>query len=263
MPVLIAAIGALGLAVGSFINVVAYRVPAGLSLVRPGSQCPACGHPVRARHNVPVLGWLALRGRCFDCSAAIRIRYPVVELGTAVLFVVTAAELVRVDRTAAVPAFLVLASAGVALTLIDLDTHRLPDRIVAPSYAVFLLLLVIASAVDGNWTALGRAVVGGAACAACYLLLWLAVPAGIGFGDVKLSGLLGLALGYLSWPALAVGAFAAFLLGGLVGTALLLTGRRTRRARIAFGPFMVAGVWVALLTAQPVAASYLDLVRVA
>ena len=101
MPVLIAAIGALGLAVGSFLNVVAYRVPAGLSLVSPGSHCTSCGHPVRARHNVPVLGWVVLRGRCFDCSAAISVRYPLVEVGTAALFVLTAVVLVR-DRKSVV-----------------------------------------------------------------------------------------------------------------------------------------------------------------
>ncbi len=263
MPVLITAIGALGLVVGSFLNVVAYRVPAGISLVRPGSHCPACGHPVRARHNVPVLGWVVLRGRCADCAVRISARYPVVELATAVAFLLTAGQLARTDRVAAIPAFLFLASVGIALTLIDLDTHRLPDRIVAPSYPVLLALLATASAVSTDWASLARAVVGGAVCAGCYLLIWLASPAGMGFGDVKLAGLLGIALGYLSWPALAVGAFAAFVLGGLVGALLLVTSRRTRRARMAFGPFMVAGVWVALVAAQPIASSYLDLFRVA
>ena len=87
--------GALGLALGSFLNVVIARVPAGESIVRPGSRCSACGHPIRARHNIPVVGWLALRGRCFDCRTPISLRYPLVELGTGVLFVLVALLVAR------------------------------------------------------------------------------------------------------------------------------------------------------------------------
>ena len=260
MPVLIAAIGALGLAVGSFLNVVAYRVPAGLSLVSPGSHCPDCERPVRHRHNVPVLGWLALRGRCYDCSSRISAQYPLVEAATGLLFVVTVVQLAHLDRLVSAPAYLYLAAAGTALTLIDARTHRLPDRIVLPSYPVLLGLLTVTSAVTGDWSALVRGLVGAALSLAVYLLMWLVYPGGMGFGDVKLAGLVGMALAYLSWPALAVGTFAAFLLGGIVGTVLLVTTERSRRSRLAFGPFMVAGVWVALLLAQPIAASYLRLI---
>lgn len=263
MVVLVAAVTLLGLAVGSFLNVVVHRVPAGLSLVSPASRCPRCEHPIRARHNVPVLGWVALRGRCADCRAPISARYPLVELGTAVLFVLVTVQLVHLGRPAAVPAYLYLAAVGIALALIDGTSQRLPDRIVLPSYPVLLLLLTGASTVSGDWSSLGRALVGGAASLVCYGVLWFVYPQGMGFGDVKLSGLLGIALGYLSWSALAVGTFAAFVVGGVVGAALLAATRRGRRTAIAFGPFMVAGVWVAFLAGHPITQAYLGLARTA
>ena len=259
MPVLIGAVALLGLAVGSFLNVVIHRVPVGESLVSPGSHCPSCDHAIRARHNVPVLGWLALRGRCADCSARISIRYPLVEVGTAVLFVTTAVQLDHLGRLPSTPAYLYLAAAGIALALIDISSKRLPNAIVIPSYPVLLILLTGASAVSGDWHALLRALIAGAASLTVYFALWLAYPAGMGFGDVKLAGLLGIALGYLSWSALAIGTFAAFLVGGVVGVVLLAATHRGRKAAVAFGPFMVAGVWVAFLAGHPIAHAYLRL----
>lgn len=259
MPVLIGAVALLGLAVGSFLNVVVYRVPAGLSLVTPPSHCPSCDHPIRARHNVPVLGWLVLRGRCADCSAPISVRYPLVELGTAILFVITALQLRHLGRLPSTPAYLYLAAAGIALALIDGRSRRLPKSIVYPSYPVLLILLTGASAVSGDWSALLRAVIGCVVCFALYFACWFAYPAGMGYGDVTLSGLLGMALGYLSWSALVVGTFAAFLVGGIVGAVLLAATHRGRKAAIAFGPFMVVGVWVAFLASAPIAHAYLGL----
>lgn len=261
MLILIVVVALLGLAVGSFLNVVIHRVPAGESLVSPSSHCPSCGHPVRARHNVPVLGWLVLRGRCADCAAPISARYPAVELGTAVLFVVITVQLAHTGRLSAAPAYLYLAAVGVALAIIDLRSQRLPNVLVLPSYPVLLVLLAGASAVTGDWSALLRGLVAGAASLAGYLLLWLAYPRGMGFGDVKLAGLLGVALGYLSWSAVAIGTFAAFLVGGTFGVILLAATHRSRSAAIAFGPFMLAGVWVAFLASQPIAQAYLGLSR--
>jgi leader peptidase (prepilin peptidase)/N-methyltransferase len=150
-------IGVLGLLVGSFLNVVIYRVPRGESLLRPGSHCPQCDAAVRPWHNVPVLGWLLLRGRCADCRAPIGIRYPLVEVATALLFVAVTA---RFGATAALPAYLYLAAVGVALTMIDLDVLRLPDAIVLPSYAVGVVLLGAAAATTGDWPAALRALAG-------------------------------------------------------------------------------------------------------
>src|SRR5277367_6089083 len=112
--------GILGLLVGSFLNVVVYRVPAGQSIVRPSSHCPNCGNPIRNRHNVPVLSWLALRGKCADCSKSISARYPIVEALTGALFVVVTIRLANLHIVAALPAYLYFAAAGLALAAIDL-----------------------------------------------------------------------------------------------------------------------------------------------
>jgi leader peptidase (prepilin peptidase)/N-methyltransferase len=227
----------LGLLVGSFLNVVVWRVPRGESVVHPPSACPACGRPVRPRDNVPVLSWLLLRGRCRDCDSTISARYPAVELVTAALFTLVA---LRVEPWA-VPAYAYVAAIAVALALIDLDTHRLPDAIVLPSYPVLAALLALASWGTGDWPAFVRALIGGVALWVGYFALCLAHPGGMGFGDVKLAGLLGGALAWLGWGPFAVGAFGAFLLGGVFSIGLLATGRATRGSGIPFGPWMLGG----------------------
>jgi leader peptidase (prepilin peptidase)/N-methyltransferase len=251
--------GVLGLAVGSFLNVVIYRVPAGESVVRPASRCPSCGAEIRNRHNVPVFGWLALGGRCYDCKATISPRYPVVEATTGVLFAVVTLRILHLDLAPAAAAYLYLVAIGVALTMIDIDHKRLPDTIVLPSYAVLAALLVAASAASGDWWALARAGIGGAILFGLYFALAYAYPAGMGFGDVKLSGLLGGALAYLSWTTLVVGAFGGFLLGAVGGIAVMASGRGNRKTAIPFGPYMIAAAILALFVAHPVADSYLDL----
>jgi leader peptidase (prepilin peptidase)/N-methyltransferase len=155
LPLLIV-VALLGLAVGSFLNVVIYRVPRDESLVRPGSHCPHCGHVVRNRHNIPVLGWLFLRGRCADCAAPISIRYPLVEAGTAALFVAVAA---RFGLSWELPAYLYLAAIAVALAAIDLDVMRLPDKIVLPSYGVAVVLLAPAVLAEHSWGAATRGLI--------------------------------------------------------------------------------------------------------
>jgi leader peptidase (prepilin peptidase)/N-methyltransferase len=249
---LLGVVGLLGLAVGSFLNVVIHRVPRDESLVRPGSHCPHCGNAVRNRHNIPVLGWLLLRGRCADCSAPISVRYPLVEAGTAALFVAVTA---RFGLTAELPAYLYLAAVSVALAAIDLDVQRLPDAIVKPSYAVAVLLLLPTAVAGAGWE---PAVRGLAAALLLYAFYWLLswVPKGMGMGDVKLAPLLGFYLGWLGWSSLAVGAFAGFLLGGVVGIALLATRMASGRSRIPFGPFMLAGAFLAVFAAAPIADWY-------
>jgi len=260
---------ALGLALGSFLNVVVHRVPAGLSVVSPASACPRCAHPIRRRDNVPVLSWLALRGRCRDCATPISVRYPLVEAATAVLFVLvvvrflpagTPAGTVSAAGLLVLLAALLTAMAGsVALTLIDLDTHRLPNRIVLPAYPVLLVLLTLSSVLTGEWGALLRGLVGMAVLGGVYLLLALAVPRGMGLGDVKLAGVLGLVLAYLGWGPLAVGAFAGFLLGGTFGIVLLVVGRARRSTGIPFGPWMLLGAWVGAFAGGPIWDAYLRL----
>jgi leader peptidase (prepilin peptidase)/N-methyltransferase len=259
MPVLITFTALLGLAIGSFLNVVIYRVPRGESLVTPSSHCPACDQPIRNRHNIPIFGWLILRGKCADCHAPISVRYPLVELVTAVVFVAVAARMSTLDLLPTLPAYLYFAAIGIALALIDIDHHRLPNAIVLPSYPVVLVLLTIAAAWQHDWSSLLRAVESGAILYALYFLLAFAYPAGMGFGDVKLAGILGGLLGYLSWSALLIGGFAGFLLGAIVGVVVMASGRGNRKSALPFGPFMIAGALLAIFAADPIWSWYLDL----
>jgi leader peptidase (prepilin peptidase)/N-methyltransferase len=246
----------LGLAVGSFLNVVIHRVPRGESVVSPASRCPRCGTPIRARHNIPVLGWLILRGRCADCGTPISVRYPLVELGTGLLFAALTWRLDRLGRLPAVPAYLWFAAIGIALALIDLELRKLPNAIVLPSYPVIAVLLTGAAAWQNDWWPLARAGLGAAALFGFFLLLVLIAPAGMGWGDVKLAGLLGGVLGYLSWSALLIGGFSGFVLGAVVGVFAMAAGRAGRKTALPFGPFMIAGALLAIFFADPLAAAW-------
>jgi leader peptidase (prepilin peptidase) / N-methyltransferase len=254
MPqILLCVAGLLGLAVGSFLNVVIHRVPRDESVVRPGSHCPHCGSAVRGRHNVPVLGWLMLRGRCADCRAPISARYPLVEAGTATLFVAVTAKF---GLSWELPAYLYLAAVAVALAIIDLDVMRLPDRIVLPSYLVVPILLLPAMITQHSWSAGVRGLLAALVLYALYRLLavW-----GMGHGDVKLAPLLGLYLGFLGWSSVAIGAFAGFLLGGVFSALLIALRGAGRKTRVPFGPAMLAGALLAVFAAAPIADWYVTL----
>lgn len=272
--VIVGFVAVIGLAVGSFLNVVVYRVPAGLSVVAPASACPRCGHEIRPRDNVPVLSWLLLRGRCRDCATPISSRYPIVELVTAGFFAlvvlrfgpaVAAAQDGRVAAIATIElvAMLYLMAISVALALIDLDVHRLPNAIVLPAYPVLAVLLAAATVLSGDWGALLRAALGLVVLGGLYFLLAMAVPGGMGFGDVKLAGVLGLVLAYLGWGPLAVGAFGAFLLGGTFAIGLMVVGRAKRGSGIPFGPWMLGGAWLGVFFGEPVLSGYLRIIGLA
>ncbi|MDB6427853.1 A24 family peptidase [Curtobacterium sp. 20TX0008] len=267
--VLAALAGVLGLAIGSFLNVVVHRVPAGISVVAPASACPRCDHPIRRRDNVPVLSWMLLRARCRDCAAPISARYPAVEGATAVLFVLVALVVPQplgattvgeaLGRTVMLAALLFLMAVSVALSLIDLDTHRLPNAVVYPAAVVLLVLLGAVSAVSGDWGALLRGLLGAVVLGGAYLVLALAVPGGMGLGDVKLAVVLGLVLAYLGWGPLAVGAFGGFLVGGTVAIALVAVGRARMGSGVPFGPSMLVGAWIGIVLGAPLWSAYLGL----
>jgi leader peptidase (prepilin peptidase) / N-methyltransferase len=267
LRILPALAGVTGLAIGSFLNVVVHRVPRRLSVLRPASACPGCGSAIAPRDNVPVLSWLLLAGRCRTCRIRIPARYPLVEALTAAAFVAVAlrfapsgADLASIAAGAlTLLAFLWLTAASIALTAVDLELRRLPNRIVLPSLGVGAVLLGAAAALSGNGAA-GLGAVGGAAGSfALFLALALLRPGGMGMGDVKLSALLGLHLGYLGLAPLLVGLFAAFLLGGLAGLALVLAGRGSRKTAIPFGPWMFAGAAIGIFAGDPLADAYLSL----
>lgn len=272
--VLLALAGVLGLAIGSFLNVVVHRVPAGLSVVSPPSACPRCGNGIAARDNIPVLSWVLLRASCRHCGEPISARYPVVEALTGVAFLVVSVrfapafltELLVDPRLAAAAglewiAFLHLVAISIALAAIDLDVRRLPDRIVLPAYAVGVVLLGAADLLRGDVVAAGTAAAVAGAAVLLFAILW--AVGGMGLGDVKLAGVLGLFLGQLGVAEGVVGIAAGFLLGGLVGIVLMLLRRASRRSAIPFGPWMLAGAWIGVLAGEPVAHGYLVLVGLA
>jgi leader peptidase (prepilin peptidase)/N-methyltransferase len=242
--VVLAAFG--GLLLGSFLNVVAHRLPLRLSLVAPGSRCTACGTGVRPQHNVPVLSWLWLRGRCHDCSEPISARYPLVEALTAVLLAAVAA--VHHDDTARLVLGLGLVGFLIPMALIDLDHRIIPNRLTAPA-AVLAILAGLALDPTGE----PERLIAGVAAAGVFLLAAIARPGGMGMGDVKLAGVLGLALG----APVAVALLVALLAGSLVGAAMIAReGAAARKKAVPFGPFLALGGVTAVLVGAPLVDAY-------
>jgi leader peptidase (prepilin peptidase)/N-methyltransferase len=241
-----------GLVIGSFMTVVVARVPAGESVVRPRSKCPSCGATIASRDNVPVLGWLLLRGRCRNCGQPISSLYPLIELATAALFVGAFAAFDDLWVAALIAALLSLMP---AITVIDIQHRIIPNRLMYPALIAFPVYVLVAFAAGGDVdpvrAALGFAIFGGG------LFVVAAVSGGMGMGDVKLAALEGVALGALGLRYVGVAAAAAILLGGLGGIVALLLGRG-RRSAIPFGPYLAAGAVVASFWGEAIASSYLD-----
>jgi leader peptidase (prepilin peptidase) / N-methyltransferase len=224
---LLVVVGVLGLAIGSFLNVVIYRAPRGESLAYPGSHCPRCRQPIRARHNVPVLGWVILHGRCADCELPISPRYPIVEATTAALMVFATA---RVGYAPALAAYLFSVAAGITLLMIAVDLRRLPDRVVLPAYVIAELLIVATATDHASWTAVARAVVGPVVLCAVWFALQAAFPSILAIADVKVAGFVGIYLGWVSWTAVAFGSGLGLVVGLMIVVAV--TGLRTRASNL-------------------------------
>jgi leader peptidase (prepilin peptidase)/N-methyltransferase len=256
LPAALVLAAVLGLVIGSFLTVVAWRVPRGQSVSHPPSACPNCGHRLSAWENVPVLSFAVLRARCRSCRAPISWRYPIVEVATSGLFVLVVLRFgVDVDTVA----FLYLAAISVALCLIDIEHRIRRQHDALPAYPVLLALLAAAAAASGDGGALLRAALGGAALFAFYFAVAFAYPAGMGFGDVKLAGVLGIALAWVGWDALIVGAFAAFVIGSVGGVAVAVVRRTGRKTAIPFGPSMLLGAAVGVAAGPHLAGGYLGL----
>ncbi|MCU1461978.1 MAG: prepilin signal peptidase PulO-like peptidase [Acidimicrobiales bacterium] len=248
--------GVLGLCVGSFLNVVIHRVPRKESVVRPRSHCPSCGTELANRDNIPLLSWMRLGGRCRECGERISVRYPLVELGTAALWIAAA---VRFDGDWVLPAFLVFFASLLAISAVDLEHYIIPNRIVYPTIFVSIPLLAAAAAAQDQWGHFAHALLGGAVAFLVLLAVHLVSPRGMGFGDVRLSFVLGLFLGWLNpWAGhVFLGLFLGFLLGSLIGLALIALRRRGRKDHIPFGPFLAGGAVLAVLFGKPVVDWYL------
>ena len=245
---ILAAASLFGLLVGSFLNVVAARLPARVSLVTPRSRCPHCGIEVRPQDNVPVLSWLWLRGSCRGCSQAISARYPLVEAGTAVLLAAVAA--VHGTDTAALVLGGVLVLFLVPMALIDLDHQIIPNKLTAPA-AVAAIGLGLALDPSGQ----PERLIAGVAAGGVFLLAALARPGGMGMGDVKLAGVLGLFLG----GAVAVALMVALVLGTIVGGIVIarVGAEAGRKTAVPFGPFLALGAVVGVLVGNEIMSAYL------
>ena len=240
--------GVMGLVLGSFFNVVIHRLPRGESLSTPGSHCPQCDAPVRPYDNVPVLSWLVLRGRCRDCGAPISARYPLVELATGLLF---AAVVVAKGADRDVWLGLALVAALVPTALIDLEHRIIPNAIMLPAAVAAPVILALTRPED-----LVEHLIAGAAAGGFLLVAVLAYPRGMGMGDVKLAGVLGLYLGVSVAPAMLI----AFLAGTLVGAAVMARKgvAEGRKTAVPFGPFLALGGLVGLFAGPAIVAWYAD-----
>jgi leader peptidase (prepilin peptidase)/N-methyltransferase len=235
--------GVLGLIVGSFLNVVVYRVPRRESVVWPRSRCPYCETTLAHRDNVPVLSWVLLRGRCRACGQRISPRYLVVEVTCAALF---AGAALRFGWDWSMPAFLVLLAGLLALACTDIEHYLLPKRIVYPVLGLVCGLLFVAAAVTGAWSHLAMAV----GCAAVWFVAFGAInllePRLLAFGDVRLAPVLGLGLGWLGLDEVLLGFFAANMIGAVVGLGLLAAKLTQRKSRLPYGAFLAVGTYVAI-----------------
>lgn len=255
--------GLFGLATGSFLNVVAYRVPIGRSLWGR-SHCPRCDHVLGPVDLLPVIGWLLLRGRCRYCGGTVAWRYPAVELATGLLWAGTAW---LIWPSWVLLAFLWSLSVTISLVLTDIDTHRLPNPIVYTGTVVGAVLLVGTSLLDGTADRLAWAAAGGALYFAVMLVLALVIPGGFGFGDVKMSFLLGLFVAFqvrqpsvdalISLGSVGVAIFGAFLFGGVAAIALMALRRKGRKDHLAFGPPMIFASWIAAMWGSELLVLYL------
>ncbi len=279
-PLLIGTVFLFGLLIGSFINVVAYRLPVMMDrdwrrqcleylhpdepvaegerfdLITPRSRCPSCGHRITALENIPVLSYLFLRGACSACGTRISPRYPIVEFATALLSAVVAWKFVQDGGGWGWPlaAALIFTWALIALSLIDFDHKLLPDAITLP-----LLWLGLLLSLGGVFTDMRSSIIG---AAAGYLSLWsvyqlfrlLTGKEGMGFGDFKLLAAIG---AWLGWQALPVTILLSSLVGAVVGVTLILIRGRDRNIPIPFGPYIAAAGWLALLWGEDITQAYL------
>ena len=271
-PVLAAVAALFGAVVGSFLNVVILRLPAGESIVFPGSHCPRCGAPIRPWDNIPVFGWLALGGRCRDCREPISPRYPLVEMANALLW---AALALRFGPGFQFATFAALCSALLVITLIDVDHWIIPDAITLPGIAVGLAASFFLPprgslaaeflhhrlglhrlpgflASLGFWDSLAALLLGGG----LFYLVAVVSRGGMGGGDIKLTAMMGAFLGIRD---LGVAVFIGLIAGSAVGVGLMIAGRKTRKDAIPFGPFLALGGICAVFWGRSLVEWYLNL----
>jgi leader peptidase (prepilin peptidase)/N-methyltransferase len=243
--VLIACLG--GLAVGSFATAVAHRVPRGISIVFARSECPVCGAQIAAYDNIPVLGWILLRGRARCCGTKLSLRYPLTELAVGVLYAATVL-VYRHDAAEAAVGLVFIAMLAI-VTLTDLEQRIIPNKVLIAG-----AILCLAIAVPTDPASVPERLIAAAVAGGLFFLVALAYPAGMGLGDVKLAATMGLFLGRAVAPAI----LAALLVGSLVGVSLIARhGAGARKMAIPFGPFLALGGVIGLLVGDHLIDLYL------
>ena len=256
MTTLYVAVTVLGLVVGSFLNVVIHRVPRGKSIVRPSSRCPSCDAPIRPWHNIPVISYVLLGGRCRNCRAAISPRYPLVEALNGVMYLLV---FMRFGPSWALPALLAFVSALIAITFIDLDFQIIPDSITLGSLPLALLAggLVLPDPF-ARAEALGWVQTFSGAVTGFVLFYAVAVLSrgGMGGGDIKMMAMVGAVLG---WRGVLLTTFLGSLAGSVLGLGLMLFKGKGRKTKIPFGPFLALGTLLSLMFGQEILRWYLNI----
>lgn len=229
---------------GSFANVVIHRLPLGQSVVKPPSACPNCGHQIRWWENVPILSFVFLMGRCSSCRTRISPRYLLVEAVCGGLWLATT---LWAGLRPHLVVYLVFATVLLILSVIDLEHRKIPNKVLWPAAVASVPLLVLAALLESEPERILWAAMGAAAYGLPMLALGLLVPKGMGGGDIKLAGYLGLHLGWIGLHRVPVGAFLGFSIGSILGVGLMLAGRKGRKDTIPFGPSMAAGALISMI----------------
>lgn len=254
---------ALGASIGSFINVVVYRLPARLSILWPPSRCPQCLNQLKAYDNVPVMGWLWLKGRCRNCKSKISLRYPVIEAITGIIFLLVFLVFNVSIFTIGYWAF---CSWLLALSLIDLDTMTLPNPLTKSGLVVGIIFqMVVGFLPEASWVGLIKHLMMGVAGAVLGLWLFDGISiigsiafgkAAMGAGDAKLAAMMG---AWLGWKYLLLASFIACVLGVLVGGGAIIRSRRKFGQQMPFGPFLALGAVITIFSGEAILSSYLRL----
>lgn len=240
----------LGLLIGSFANVVIYRVPIGNSIVKPASFCPKCKTPIKWYDNIPVLSYFILLGTCRHCKEPISFIYPMVEMINAILYMLIS---LLINPLSAIPLCCVFSTSLIVLSVIDLKHFRLPSVIIYSTLAVELPLIALASFLTHDFHRFFVALLTALGSVVCFLALFLIAPrGGFGLGDVRLSALLGIVLGWFSYKLAITGFVLGFILGGIYGIILLAFGKKKLKDKIAFGPFLAVAALIVLLTSASI-----------
>ncbi len=236
--------GLIGLCVGSFLNVVIWRVPNNMSILKPGSHCPSCKKPITNRDNIPILSYMLLAGKCRNCSSKISFRYPCIELFNAVIWV---ASVFLIGLHVYTIGFLLFFSGLLALSAIDFDTKLLPKKIVYVSGILLVSFLGLSVLITGDF----HRFIDSAVCALAYFvflfIIWFASNGkAMGFGDVRLAPFLGAAMGFFGYMVSYMGMLISFFIGSFVGIAIAVITQKGRKMKIPFGPFLAAGTVLAI-----------------